>query len=144
MEIDLYCSAIFFGVTAIIGVAHGHPLLSCPMGCKSVVPRTLLLLFLFRWTSATKLADEVTQLHGDTLKTHTFLHHPPPHTQIGTHTTKQAEQKEKCRDLEARLRVHERRLSAEVGRWKEEADRADEMSGRIGSAESERDAAVKR
>ncbi|CAN0141662.1 unnamed protein product [Pylaiella littoralis] len=55
----------------------------------------------------------------------------------------QAEQKEKCRDLEARLRVHERRLSAEVGRWKDEADRADEMSGRIGAAESRRDAAVK-
>lgn len=56
----------------------------------------------------------------------------------------QAEQKEKCRELEARLRVHERRLAAEVGRWKEEADRADEMSGRIGAAESGRDAAIKR
>ncbi|CAM9665429.1 unnamed protein product, partial [Scytosiphon promiscuus] len=56
----------------------------------------------------------------------------------------QAEQKEKSRELEARLRVHERRLAAELGRWKEEADRADEMSGRIGAAESGRDAALKR
>ncbi|CAN0302491.1 unnamed protein product [Ectocarpus sp. 12 AP-2014] len=56
----------------------------------------------------------------------------------------QEEQKEKTRGLEARVRVHERRLSAEVGRWKEEADRADEMSGKIGAAESERDAAVTR
>lgn len=58
--------------------------------------------------------------------------------------TEQEEQKEKTRGLEARVRVHERRLSAEVGRWKEEADRADEMSGKIGAAESERDAAVTR
>ncbi|CAM9339472.1 unnamed protein product [Ectocarpus fasciculatus] len=56
----------------------------------------------------------------------------------------QEEQKEKTRGLEARVHVHERRLSAEVGRWKEEADRADEMSGKIGAAESERDAAVRR
>lgn len=56
----------------------------------------------------------------------------------------QAQQKEKGRELEARLRVHERRLAAELGRWKEEADRADEMSGKIGAAESRRDAAVKR
>lgn len=42
------------------------------------------------------------------------------------------------------MHVHERRLSAEVGRWKDEADRADEMSGRIEAAESMRDAAVKR
>ncbi|CAN0536760.1 unnamed protein product, partial [Ectocarpus sp. 12 AP-2014] len=46
----------------------------------------------------------------------------------------QEEEKEKTRGLEARVRVHERRLSAEVGRWKEEADRADEMSGKIGAA----------
>jgi len=55
-----------------------------------------------------------------------------------------AEMGERCRSLEARLRVHERRLSAEVGRWKEEADRADEMSGRIEAAEGDRAAAVKR
>lgn len=78
-------------------------------------------------------------------------HHTFPHCLPHTHTFrsarmpwKQAEQKEKCRSLEARLRVHERQLSTEMGRWKEEADRADEMSGRIGAAESERDAAVKR
>lgn len=56
----------------------------------------------------------------------------------------QAEQKERCRGLEARLHVHERRLSAELGRWKKEANRADEMSGKIGAAESERDAVVAR
>lgn len=52
------------------------------------------------------------------------------------------EQKERCRALEARLHVHERRLSAELRRWKEEADRADKMSGRIKAAERERDRAV--
>ena len=40
--------------------------------------------------------------------------------------------------------MHERRLSAEFVRWKEEADRADEMSEKIEAAESERDDAVRR
>lgn len=56
----------------------------------------------------------------------------------------QEEQKDRCRTLEARLHVHERRLAAEIGRWKEEADRADEMAGKIGAAESKRDDAVTR
>lgn len=56
----------------------------------------------------------------------------------------QEEQKERCRGLEARLHVHERRHSAELGRWRAEADRADELAGKIGSAENERDAAIKR
>ncbi|CAM9215529.1 unnamed protein product, partial [Laminaria digitata] len=55
----------------------------------------------------------------------------------------QADQNERCRSLEVRLRVHERRLSAEFVRWKEEADRADEMSEKIEAAESGRDDAVK-
>lgn len=56
----------------------------------------------------------------------------------------QADQNERCRSLEVRLRVQERRLSAEFVRWKEEADRADEMSEKIQAAESGRDGAVKR
>lgn len=56
----------------------------------------------------------------------------------------QAEQKERCRGLEARLHVNERRLSAELGRWRAEADRSDVLAGRIGAAEAEREAAVKR
>lgn len=35
-------------------------------------------------------------------------------------------------------------MSAELGRWRAEADRADELAGRIGAAEDERDAAIKR
>lgn len=56
----------------------------------------------------------------------------------------QAELTEKCRGLEARLHVHERRHSAELGRWRAEADRADELAGKIGTAENERDVAVKK
>ena len=46
--------------------------------------------------------------------------------------------------LDARLHVYERRLSAEIGRWKEEADKADIMSASIGAAERDRDHALKR
>lgn len=56
----------------------------------------------------------------------------------------QAEQKELSRGLQARIHVHERRMSAELGRWQAEADRADALAGRIGAAENERDAAIKR
>ncbi|CAM9797702.1 unnamed protein product [Ascophyllum nodosum] len=56
----------------------------------------------------------------------------------------QEEQKERCRVLDARLHVYERRLSAEIGRWKEEADKADIMSASIGAAERDRDHALKR
>lgn len=89
--------------------------------------------------------EEIPQLHNRHPQHHAFAPIALPLAPRGaTRAATKVEQKEKCRGLEARLRVHERRLSAEVGRWKEEADRADEMSGRIGAAESERDAAVKR
>lgn len=40
--------------------------------------------------------------------------------------------------------MQEARLSAELGRWRVEADRADSLTGRIATAEAERDVADKR